>query len=269
MKSVQPNAGSAYIKPWLTMASNVRPHPANGYCNVHAQECGHGLLDAQKALQAAVDAVPAVAVSASTRVVPPGGTIVFTGSVTPYTNRSIPNAPVWSTTAGTLNSTTGNAVTLIAPTTGSATVTLTAIDSAGKTAFDAVTVRVNRPPVLDPITNQTGTVGQTVAFTVTATDPDNDPLRFAASTLPADALFSPSGQFTWNTARVAAGTYSLVYTASDPFGSTAPATVTITLAPGTGGAPAPTGGGGGGALPLGQLLLLGSLLLAARIRRRE
>jgi hypothetical protein len=29
------------------------------------------------------------------------------------------------------------------------------------------------------------------------------------------------------------------------------------------------GGGGGGALPLGQLLLLGALLLGARVRRRE
>jgi len=271
LKSAQPNAAAAFIKSWLTMASSVRPHPVNGYCSIHAQECGHGLLDAELALKAARDAVPAVSVSASTRVVPPGGTINFTGSVTPYTNRTIPNAALWTNTAGTLNSTTGNAVTLIAPTTGSATVTLTATDSAGATAFDSVTVRVNRPPVLNAIPNQSGTVGQTITFTVTGTDPDGDPLRFSASTLPADALFSPAGQFSWNTAKASPGTYSLVYTASDPFTSTAASTVTITLAPGAGGgAPPPTGGGGGGgALPVGQLLLLAALLLATRIRRRE
>ena len=49
------------------------------------------------------------------------------------------------------------------------------------------------------------------------------------------------------------------------------AVVTVTEPPPTpGGAPPPTGGGGGGgALPLLQLLLLGALLLSARIRSRE
>jgi hypothetical protein len=113
-----------------------------------------------------------------------------------------------------------------------------------------------------------------LSFLVTGTDPDNDTLTFAAtsaSTVPMSAL-QPNGQFSWNTTGVAAGTYQLVYFATDGVAQSATQTVTITLAAASvppGGAPAPTGGGGNGALPLPQLLLLGALLLAARIKRRE
>jgi hypothetical protein len=106
---------------------------------------------------------------------------------------------------------------------------------------------------------------------VTATDADNDPVTFdatSASTAPVSAL-DPTGQFTWDTTGVAAGSYQLVHFATDGFAQSATQTVTITITAAAGGVPPPTGGGGNGALPLPQLLLLAALLLAARIKRRE
>jgi serine protease len=52
-------------------------------------------------------------------------------------------------------------------------------------------------------------------------------------------------------------------TVSNPLGTVTSSEAVVTVVAGGG------GGGGGGALPLGQLLLLGALLLGARLRRRE
>jgi serine protease len=276
IKSIDSAATTSFISAWLSMASSVRPHPAGGFCNTYVQECGRGLIDAQKASQAASVGAPAVSISASTRVVAPGGVINFNGTASAYGSKSL-MTPVWSTTSGTLSSTTGSTVALTTPASPPvgaalyATVMLSATDSANVASYDAILVRVNRVPTLNPVTNQSATVGQTLSFTVTATDADNDPVTFdatSASTAPVSAL-DPTGQFTWDTTGVAAGSYQLVHFATDGFAQSATQTVTITITAAAGGVPPPTGGGGNGALPLPQLLLLAALLLAARIKRRE
>ena len=65
----------------------------------------------------------------------------------------------------------------------------------------------NQPPVLAPIGSKSGTVGQPLTFTISATDPDSDPLTFSATGLPAGATFNPATRtFTWTPST--AGTFT-------------------------------------------------------------
>lgn len=75
----------------------------------------------------------------------------------------------------------------------------------------------NLPPVLDPIGNQVVQAGQTLSFTVTASDPNpNDRVQLFAAGLPQGANFSSAtGQFTWNPAANQAGDYQVTFFASD------------------------------------------------------
>lgn len=64
----------------------------------------------------------------------------------------------------------------------------------------------NRPPVLDPIGNKTAPKNALLQFTVTASDPDGNPLVYSASNLPAGASFNAATRtFSWTPA--AAGTF--------------------------------------------------------------
>jgi hypothetical protein len=84
---------------------------------------------------------------------------------------------------------------------------------------ESVTVTVansNRPPVLAAIGSRTVAEGETLTFTVNASDPDGDPLSYNAGTLPAGARFDPaSGVFTWTPVNAQAGSYTLVFSVSD------------------------------------------------------
>jgi hypothetical protein len=69
-------------------------------------------------------------------------------------------------------------------TAGVATISVTASDDRGGLATTAFVVSVkgqNRAPVINPILAQTLDVGQTLRVTITATDPDGDPLNISAT----------------------------------------------------------------------------------------
>jgi hypothetical protein len=80
-----------------------------------------------------------------------------------------------------------------------------------QSASEAITItinNVNRPPVLDAIGNKTTIEGQTLSFTVTATDPDADVLNYSASNLPEGAVFNGITQtFSWAPTYLQAGVY--------------------------------------------------------------
>jgi hypothetical protein len=276
LKSFVPDATPAQISSLLT--TNVRNYPAGSACaagGAFAGMCGSGLLDANLVMNVAAVSAPPLAAAGNDQVVAPSVQVTLNGtSSIAYGGKTI-SSYQWAQTTGTsvtLGTPNAATTTFTAPATGSLTFRLTVTDNTAKAGQDTIVVRVNSAPVLAPVASQTGTSGQVLSFLVTATDPDNDTLTFAAtsaSTVPMSAL-QPNGQFSWNTAGVAAGTYQLVYFATDGIAQSATQTVTITIAAAPpGGAPAPTGGGGNGAVPLPQLLLLGALLLAARIKRRE
>jgi hypothetical protein len=73
-------------------------------------------------------------------------------------------------------------------------------------------VRINNPPVLAAIGNKMVDEGQTLNFTLSATDPDVDVLTFTASNLPAGASFDPVTRFfNWTPDYDRSGTYPNVH----------------------------------------------------------
>ena len=72
------------------------------------------------------------------------------------------------------------------------------------------------PPVLEPIGTRTTDEGQSLIFTISATDPDGDSLVYSASNLPTGADFDPqTQQFSWTPSSDQAGTYYVTFTVSD------------------------------------------------------
>jgi serine protease len=273
LKSMVPDATPAQIRSYLL--TNVRAYPTGSVCaagGTFAGQCGTGLLDAERALLAAGPLASPTASAGDDKVVAPATSVTLAGSAKAYGGKTV-TAYEWAQTAGTpiVTLATPNAATatFTAPATGVLTFRLRVTDSGGKVGEDSVVVRVNSAPVVATVPAQTVASGSVVSFTVTGSDVDSNPLTFVAasgSTVPLNALTS-SGQFTWNTLGVAAGTYQLVYFADDGFTQSAPQSVTITVT-GSSAANAPSSGGGG-ALPLVPLSLLAALLLVPAVRRRQ
>jgi hypothetical protein len=104
---------------------------------------------------------------------------------------------------------------------------------------DSETIRVtvaevNQNPVLDPISNQSGLLGQTLAFTATAVDTDlpANTLTFALEDdAPAGAMINgATGEFTWMpSAELAPGVYSFTVSVSDGAGGSDSQTVLVSL----------------------------------------
>ena len=87
----------------------------------------------------------------------------------------------------------------------------------------------NQCPVINPIAGQTVDEGQTVTFTVTATDPENETLVFALGPgAPAGAQIHPlSGVFTWTPTNDQSGTHTITIQVRDTCED--PCTVTATV----------------------------------------
>jgi Putative Ig domain. len=87
------------------------------------------------------------------------------------------------------------------------------------TDYDEVTISVNninQAPVLAAIGSKEVDEGNTISFTISATDPDQDPLRFIAHDLPIGATFDPElHTFTWTLDMNQAGIYMVNFTVND------------------------------------------------------
>lgn len=114
---------------------------------------------------------------------------------------------------------------------GTYTVVLETEDADGMTSTAARTLVVeNLVPVIEPLPDLTVEEGQTVSFTVVASDPEEDPLTLAASDLPSGAAFdADTGAFEWTPTLAQSGTHTLSFHASDPFDTTTE-TVAVTVA---------------------------------------
>lgn len=74
----------------------------------------------------------------------------------------------------------------------------------------------NQPPVLSSIGDQQGDEGGELRFTVGATDPDEDVVVYSATDLPQGAVFDEeTGTFAWTPTHQQAGTYTVIFRASD------------------------------------------------------
>jgi serine protease len=273
MLSLDSSLTPAQIKTFLQ--NSARAYPANTICTTSAANlCGAGLLDASAALAAEQAAIPTINLTNLPAVVAPGATVPLAGQVTPTQGASIVSY-IWTQQSGALPVTINNAnasnASFVAPAVGTYTFTLTATDSNGiAVAATTTAMRVNSPPVLNPVANQTGTTDRTLTFTVTATDVDGDiPIFSAIAGLPAGATLSPQGVFSW--ANPVVGSYTMTYIASDSYADSAQGTVSITVnaavTPASSGGS--SGGGGGGSFDGALLAALALLALALRLKKAQ
>lgn len=96
-----------------------------------------------------------------------------------------------------------------------ATVTVTDDDLSEITSAP-VQIVANAGPTLGAIGNKLVDEGTSLAFTLSATDAENDPLTFSATPLPAGATLDPtSGAFSWTPTFQQTGNYEITFSVSD------------------------------------------------------
>jgi hypothetical protein len=103
-------------------------------------------------------------------------------------------------------------------------------------------VETGGPPVIEPIGPQGVVEGETLQLELEASDPDGDPVSWAALPLPIGASLTAGGSFRWRPALDAVGCggfteRSITFYARDPDGNTATETVTISVVDAATGAP--------------------------------
>ncbi len=146
---------------------------------------------------------------------PDGGALTFSNANLPTGATLTPTGPGAATFSWTPSATqTGTFPNL----------TLTVTDTGGLSDSESFNVTVgtaaNRPPVLNPIGNQTATENQLLTFTVNASDPDGDALTFSATNpLPTGATLidnnNGTATFNWTPDFTQAGNYDVTITVSD------------------------------------------------------
>ena len=98
--------------------------------------------------------------------------------------------------------------------------------------LEVTVVNVNRPPELAAIEHQRIEEGRKLTFEVSATDPDDDPLKLVATPMPEAATFTDHGDghgtFTWTPLFSQSGKYALAMVASDgDLKATLPVEITV------------------------------------------
>lgn len=266
LASLQPAISPDTVASILT--NSARVHPAGTYCSGRT-DCGAGLLDAKAAIDRLNSLAPTVSASAGTGVKPTGSTVTLTGTTTTPGGSPIASY-LWTQLTGptvTLSGSTSSSASFVAPSIGNTfSFSLKVTDAAGLAASGQVSLTSNSAPVLAPIASHSVVLGQSVSFTASATDAENNPIVYVASGLPAGSTLDPAtGIFTWNNAGPV-GSYSFTITPNDGTVNGTSQTVSISVSALGGGG----GGGGGGALTAWDLIGLVALLtfsLAATRRR--
>ncbi|MFA5104313.1 MAG: putative Ig domain-containing protein [Candidatus Margulisiibacteriota bacterium] len=105
-----------------------------------------------------------------------------------------------------------------------------ATNEAGDSAYSNIVSleTLNTSPVLVHIGSKTTSEGQTLIFTVSATDENNDAITYEAVTLPSGANFNiTSGLFSWTPDYTQANTYNVTFKARDGYGGISQESITI------------------------------------------
>jgi hypothetical protein len=113
---------------------------------------------------------------------------------------------------------------------GTVGVTVEVSDNHNGTATQTYTITVrapNQPPVITSAPITTAMVGASYRYQVTASDPDQDALRYHLQSAPAGMSIEPSGLITWMPPTV--GTVSVQVQVDDTRGGRATQTYTITV----------------------------------------
>jgi hypothetical protein len=105
----------------------------------------------------------------------------------------------------------------------------------GQPSATSATVRIVRlgfPPTVDPIPALSIIAGQTLAYTVTASNPEGDPMTFSCATeVPTNrwTLDPSTGSFQFTPEPADAGLAAFDFTATDKDGDSAPVTMSVTV----------------------------------------
>ncbi|NBO65073.1 MAG: tandem-95 repeat protein, partial [Acidobacteria bacterium] len=150
------------------------------------------------------------------------------GQTTTLTTGSLPAGAIFNQANGQLSWTPTGAQT------GSYTVSFTVTDNGTPALSDTRTVTitvVNRAPTLTVPGDRVVAPGQTLAFTVTASDPDTGQTPIlTASNLPIGAAFNQAnGQFTWTPTGTQTGSYTVSFTVTDGGSPALSATRTVMI----------------------------------------
>lgn len=124
---------------------------------------------------------------------------------------------------------------------GQSDITIRATDSGGLWIEDSFRTTVvdnasdNQPPTLDQVSYPSVNEGQTLTFTVSATDVDGDALTLSAPNAPAGATLADAGDgtgtFAWATELGTTGVYSITVVAADEHGAVDSRTIRATVNP--------------------------------------
>ncbi len=172
----------------------------------------------------------------------------------------------WTQTAGpgvTISNPTAASPVLTAPTVQGLTILtfqLTVSDGLvdSSASVDITVTKPNQPPVLSSVGDRTVMVGSTLQITVSASDPDDDPLIYSVAPLPANAAFDPGTRvFAFTPVASQVGSFSLTVAVSDGKGGAASESVRITVTAGL--AISITTPTHGATVPSGQLIVRGSI----------
>jgi hypothetical protein len=94
-----------------------------------------------------------------------------------------------------------------------------ASDGVATSAPGVVTIivsQVNQPPILAPIGNKSVVSSSTLAFTISATDPNGSALTYTAQNLPIGGTFNQATKvFSWRPTREQVGVYQTTFVVSD------------------------------------------------------
>lgn len=106
-------------------------------------------------------------------------------------------------------------------------------DTGGLWAEENITItvnNVNQPPTLGTIGPKTASEGLPLTFGLSGSDPDADPVTYAADVLPSGASLNPStGTFSWTPGFDQAGVYMVTFRVTDSGSLSAEETVAITV----------------------------------------
>jgi serine protease len=249
------NASLTPIQILQKIQNTARVFPTGTGSDCTTVLCGAGIVNAASAVQSAQNATAPAANAGTDQTADPGAIVTLNGSSSTAHSPAAIAGYAWTQTAGpSVMLSNANTMqpnfTVPIPTAAGTTFIfqLTVTDDGGLTGTDMVNVTVNNAaPIMSTVGNKTVILGQTLNFTVSATDPNTGAAAsLNSSPTPTGAIFTPAtGAFDWPNASPV-GSYSMIFTATKAGGLTTQQTVTITVRNLSSGSSGGGGGGGGG-----------------------
>lgn len=234
--AVAPSLTPAQVK--TALQSSATRHGSDTFCAV-AGRCGAGMLDADALLSTAaaplmsIDVVSGISRTSTTE--PKLAGLARKNSLVSLKVSNAGRNIAWKQISGPAQAfATTNSIAAVQLRTGGVAgvveLEMASTDSTGKQQRVSISYRVNDPPTFVAPSLVPGKEGAAYSTNtpLPERDSDGDLLTYALSgTVPAGLTMNARGQLSW--AKAVAGVYSLMVTASDPYGQTAQGSMTLQI----------------------------------------